>query len=135
MKILGEMKRRNVLRIGMTYIVAGWLLVQLGYILAGDFNAPAWVMGLVVTFVVVGFPIAMFFAWTFAFTDQGIRKETDLRVHDHLVRKRGHKLDAITMALLAAVVGMMLMDKYLPQPPGSEQPVTTVQPYVEPGRV
>ena len=57
MKILGEMKRRNVLRIGMTYIVAAWLLVQLGYILAADFNAPAWVMGLVVTFVIAGFPL------------------------------------------------------------------------------
>jgi TolB-like protein len=130
MRILGEMKRRNVYRVGIAYIVAGWAIIQLGYVIAADAGAPAWVMGLVVTFVVAGFPIAMFFTWTFAWTKQGIRKETDVNENPQLVRRSGRKLDYITMALLAAVVGMIFLDEYMPQPPGSDAVVQSPQPIV-----
>jgi TolB-like protein/tetratricopeptide (TPR) repeat protein len=124
------MKRRNVYRVGIAYIVAGWAIVQLGYVTAADMGAPPWVMGLVVTFVVAGFPIAMFFAWTFAWTRQGIRKETDVNENPQLIRRSGRKLDYVTMALLATVMGVMFFDKYLPQPPGSEIVTQSPQPAV-----
>jgi TolB-like protein len=132
MKILGEMKRRNVFGVGIAYIVAGWAIVQLGYIIANDMGAPAWVMGLVVTFIVAGFPITMFITWTFAWTRQGIRKESDVSLNEGLVRRTGRKLDYITMALLAAVFGMMFLEKYMPQPPGSKVVVQSPQPVVPP---
>jgi len=125
MKILGEMKRRNVFRIGMVYIVASWVMIQMGNIVAKNFGAPDWVMGVVVTFVISGFPLALFLAWTFALTTDGLRKESDLLTHPNLVRTSGDNLDYITMALLAAVVGMVALDRYMPMPEG----------YVKLGRV
>ena len=104
MKFLGEMKRRNVFRIGMAYIVAAWVLIQVGDIIATNYGAAPWVMGVVITFVVAGFPIALFFTWTFALTTDGLRKESDVLKFDKLTRTSGHKLDYITMALLAVVV-------------------------------
>ncbi|HEY5776254.1 MAG TPA: hypothetical protein VIS57_09225, partial [Xanthomonadales bacterium] len=68
MKILGEMKRRNVFRIGMAYIVAAWVVIQIGDIIAKNFGAPEWVMGVVITFVISGLPIVLFLTWTFAWT-------------------------------------------------------------------
>jgi adenylate cyclase len=122
MKILGEMKRRNVFRIGMVYIVASWVLVQIGNIIATNYGAPDWVMGVVITFVISGFPLALFLAWTFAWTTDGLRKESDLLTHPNLVRTSGDRLDYITMALLAAVVGMVALDRYMPMPEGYEKP-------------
>ena len=120
MKLLGEMKRRNVYRIGMAYIVASWVLIQAGYVTVAYFQAPAWVMGLVLTFLIAGFPIVLYFTWSFALTTDGIRKESDLAKFDNLTRKTGHKLDYITMALLAVIVGMVTLEKYMPVPPGVE---------------
>lgn len=127
MKILGEMKRRNVFRIGMVYIVASWVMIQMGNIVAKNFGAPDWVMGVVVTFVISGFPLALFLAWTFALTTDGLRKESDLLTHPNLVRTSGDKLDYVTMALLAAVVGMVALDRYMPMPEGYEKPARVVK--------
>lgn len=116
MKILGELKRRNVFRIGMAYVVGSWVLVQVSYITAENLQAPAWVIGLLITFLIAGFPLVLYFTWGYAMTTDGIRKESDLQQHDHLTRKTGHKLDYITMALLAAVVGMVALERYMPAP-------------------
>lgn len=132
MRFLGEMKRRNVFRIGMAYIVSAWVIVQIGYIIATNYGAPPWVMGVVITFVVAGFPIALFFTWTFALTTDGLRKESDLLKVDTLTRTSGHKLDYITMALLAVVVGMVSLDRYMPVPAGQEAVTKSVQAPVEP---
>ena len=132
MRFLGEMKRRNVFRIGMAYIVTAWVLVQIGDIIATNYGAPPWVMGVVITFVVAGFPIALFFTWTFALTTDGLRKESDLLKVDTLTRTSGHKLDYITMALLAVVVGMVSLDRYMPVPAGQEVVTKPVQAPAEP---
>ncbi|MGA9575175.1 MAG: tetratricopeptide repeat protein [Lysobacterales bacterium] len=116
MSILGEMKRRNVFRIGMVYIVASWVIIQIGDIIAKNFGAPEWVMGVVITFVISGLPIALFLAWTFALTTDGLRKESDLLKVPTLTRTSGDKLDYITMALLAVIVGMVALDRYMPVP-------------------
>ncbi len=132
MKILGELKRRNVYRIGMAYIVAAWVLLQAGYVTVAYFAAPAWVMGLVLTFLIAGFPIVLYFTWSYALTTEGIRKESDVAKFDHLVRKTGHKLDYITMALLAVIVGMVALEQYMPTPPGIEVADKTSQFAAEP---
>jgi len=44
MSLFAELKRRNVIRVGLAYVVAGWLLVQVLEIAADSFEAPAWVM-------------------------------------------------------------------------------------------
>ena len=132
MKFLGEMKRRNVFRIGMAYIVASWVVIQIGDIIATNFGAPPWVMGVLITFVIAGLPIVLFFTWTFAITTDGIRKESDLLKVDTLTRTSGHKLDYITMALLAVVVGMVALDRYMPVPEGPQTAKATPQVVAEP---
>lgn len=132
MRFLGEMKRRNVFRIGMAYIVGGWVLIQIGYVIAENYGAPPWVMGVFITFLIAGFPIALYFTWVFALTTDGIRKESDLQNVDFLTRKTGHKLDYITMALLAGVVGMVALDRYMPVPPGVESAQEQAIPVIEP---
>ena len=132
MKLLGEMKRRNVFRMGMTYVVAAWVLIQIGYIIASNYGAPPWVMGVVITFVISGLPLVLFLTWTFAWTKDGLRKESDVLKYPNLVRSSGDRLDYITMALLAVVVGMVALDRYMPVPEGPETAVKAKQVVAEP---
>lgn len=132
MKFLGEMKNRNVFRIGMAYIVTAWVSVQIGEIIAQIYQAPSWVMGVYITLLALGFPVALYLSWTFALTTEGFRKESDVARIASLTRKPGHKLDYVTMALLAVVAGMVTMDRYMPGPLVSVATVETAQPAAEP---
>jgi len=132
MKFLGEMKSRNVFRIGMAYIVASWVVIQIGDIIATNYGAPPWVMGVVITFVISGLPVVLFLTWTFAWTTDGLRKESDLLKVPTLTRSSGDRLDYMTMALLAVVVGMVALNRYMPVPEGSKTAVKATQAVAEP---
>jgi TolB-like protein len=75
-----ELKRRNVYKVAVVYAVTAWLLIQAASILVPTFEAPAWVMKVVVMAVVLGFPIAAILAWAFELTPEGIKRTEDVAV-------------------------------------------------------
>ena len=50
-----ELRRRNVFRVGVAYVVAGWLIVQVADIAADAFNAPDWFMQMLII-VLIAYP-------------------------------------------------------------------------------
>ena len=55
-----ELKRRNVYRLAVAYALAAWLLIQVSSILLiTTFQAPAWVMKVLVAALALGFPVAL----------------------------------------------------------------------------
>src|SRR3954467_3163644 len=74
MNFFSELKRRNVYKGGVAYAVVAWLLIQASSILFPTFDAPAWVMKVVVVVVVIGFPIALIIAWAFELTPEGLKR-------------------------------------------------------------
>src|SRR3954467_3646865 len=60
---LAELKRRNVYKVAVAYLVGAWLLIQAASILFPTFDAPAWSMKVVVVFLALGFPAALIFSW------------------------------------------------------------------------
>src|SRR5258706_3709531 len=72
-----ELKRRNVYKVAVAYIIAGWALSQGIAQVFPVFDVPNWVIRLVVLFIIIGLPIALVLAWMFELTPQGImRTET-----------------------------------------------------------
>src|SRR3954470_6551967 len=69
----GELKRRNVYKIGVAYAVIAWLLMQVASQIFPFFEVPNWVVRLVILLLVVGFPIALMIAWAFEVTSEGIK--------------------------------------------------------------
>ena len=55
-----ELKRRNVFRVAMAYGVVGWLLAEVSGFLFQTFEAPAWVIKVFATLIILGFPLALF---------------------------------------------------------------------------
>src|SRR3979411_3104281 len=73
----GELKRRNVYKVAVAYIVAGWALSQGIAQVFPVFDVPHWIARLIrclVVLVVIGFPIALVFAWAFETTSEGIKR-------------------------------------------------------------
>ena len=64
-KVIGELRRRNVFRTAVAYLVAAWLLMQIADILLGAFGAADWLLRAFVIVLVVGFPIAVVLAWLY----------------------------------------------------------------------
>ena len=72
--ILTELKRRNVYKVAVAYIVAGWALSQGIAQVFPVFDVPNWAVRLVVLLLVIGFPIALILAWAFELTPEGIKR-------------------------------------------------------------
>jgi adenylate cyclase len=73
-----ELKRRNVYKVAVAYAVVAWLSIQAASILLPTFEAPSWVMKVVVMAVALGFPIALILAWAFELTPEGIKRAEDV---------------------------------------------------------
>jgi hypothetical protein len=61
--LFNELKRRNVIRVAIAYVVIAWIVLQVGETLAPALHLPEWVDSLLAFFLILGFPIALFFAW------------------------------------------------------------------------
>jgi len=74
MNFFAELKRRNVYKVAVAYIVAGWALCQGIAQVFPVFDVPNWTVRLIVFLIVVGFPIALIFAWAFEITPEGLKR-------------------------------------------------------------
>ncbi|MCH7833495.1 MAG: tetratricopeptide repeat protein [Proteobacteria bacterium] len=102
--VWGELKRRNVVRVAVAYAVVSWLILQLTDVLMPLLGLPEWVDRLVFLLLVVGFPLALIFAWAFELTPEGLKKEKDVDRSESITHITGRKLDFAIIAVLAVAL-------------------------------
>ncbi len=112
MSFFAELKRRNVVRVAIAYVVIGWVLAQVAEFAVENFGAPGWVLKIFVVFLLLGLPLALFFAWVFEFTPEGLKREKDVDRSQSITTKTGRKLDFIIIGVLVVAVGLLLVDKF-----------------------
>lgn len=112
MSFFQELKRRNVIRVAAAYIVATWLLLQIVDVLVPMLTLPDWVGRLVFLLLVIGFPIALIFAWAFELTPEGIRKESEVDRSESIVGRTGRKLDRTIIGVLVVALAWFAWDKF-----------------------
>jgi TolB-like protein len=96
-----ELKRRNVFRVGVAYIVVAWLLAQVADLAFENFGTPDWAIKTLLFVLVLGFPLALLFAWAFEMTPEGLKKEKDVDRSQSITQHTGRKLDYTIIAMLA----------------------------------
>lgn len=69
-----EIKRRKVYRVAVAYSVAGAGIIQLASASFPAWELPTWSLRLVISLLLLGFPIALIFAWAFDVTTEGIQR-------------------------------------------------------------
>jgi len=100
----GELKRRNVVRVAIAYTIVGWLLVEVASVLVPTLLLPDWTLRILVLFVILGFPLALIFAWAFELTPAGLKKEKDVVRSESITHITGRKLDFIIIGVLAVAL-------------------------------
>ena len=78
MSLFEELKRRKLFRVVIAYVVGAWVFVQVADLVADNFNAPDWVMQIIIALLVVGLPISIILAWAFDITADGIKRSHDI---------------------------------------------------------
>ncbi len=111
--LFNELKRRNVVRVGLAYVLVAWLLAQVAELALDSFDAPAWVIKSVLLLLALGLPVALFFAWAFEVTPEGIKKEKDVDRSQSITQNTGRKLNTLIISVLVIAVGMLLADKFV----------------------
>lgn len=114
--LLTELTRRNVFRVGAAYLITAWLLAQVADLALESFGAPDWVMKTILLILLIGFPLALFFAWAFELTPEGIKRDDQVdasRSDTSLGRRQMNRLLAV---LLVAAVGFIAVDRWVLEP-------------------
>src|SRR6266496_3767151 len=106
LNFFAELKRRNVYKVAVAYVVVAWLLIQEASILFPTFEAPAWVMKIFVIVIVLCFPVALVFSWAFEITPEGIKRESDIDPGKSSTTRTGRRIVSLTavLALIAATL-------------------------------
>jgi len=113
MSLFAELKRRNVFKVGMAYAIIGWLIMQVGEVMAPALHLPEWIQSALAFFIILGFPLALFFAWAFEMTPEGLRKEKDVDRSASITAQTGQKLNGLIIGLLVLALAYFVVDKFI----------------------
>jgi TolB-like protein len=109
-----ELKRPNVYKVAIAYVIVAWLRLQAASILFPTFEAPPWTMKVFVAVIALGFPIALVIAWAFELTPEGLKRTEDVDLSKSITRKTGRKLDFLIIAVLLLVIAILLFQRLHP---------------------
>lgn len=112
MGFFAELKRRNVIRVAVAYAVAAWLLVQVMEIAVDAFEAPAWVLKIVMTLLAIGLIPALAFSWVYELTPEGLKKESEVPPEESVTVHTAKKLDIAVIGLLAFAIALFAIDRF-----------------------
>jgi hypothetical protein len=113
MSFFAELKRRNVVRVGIAYVIIGWLLAQVAELAFDAFGSPDWVLKSVLVVLLLGLPLVLFIAWAFEITPEGVKLEKNVDRSQSITAQTGRKIDFIIIGVLVVAVGFLLVDKFL----------------------
>jgi len=123
LSLFEELKRRNVIRVGIAYGVASWVLLQIVDVISPILELPDWAPKLILLILLIGLVPVLVFAWAFEMTPEGIKKESEVDRSRSIVNQTGKKLDRVIILALVAAVTLLLFDR---QYNADEEPETLV---------
>jgi TolB-like protein len=114
--IISELRRRNVFRVAIAYVVVTWLLLQVVDILVPLLTLPEWVGRLILLLLLVGFPIALLFAWAFELTPEGVKLEKNVDRSASITHVTGRKLDRTIIGVLVVALAAAIYANFQDDP-------------------
>ncbi|MDH3902932.1 MAG: hypothetical protein OES90_06895, partial [Xanthomonadales bacterium] len=113
MSIFNELKRRNVFKVTIAYVIVSWLIAQVLQLVFESFGTPDWVMKTVLVLLASGVPIAVFFAWAFEMTPEGLKREHEVDRSQSITPQTGKKLNSLIITVLVLALAYFAYDKFV----------------------
>jgi TolB-like protein len=106
-----ELKRRNVVRVGIAYLVVGWLIIEVIDTIAPRLGLPDWVPTFFIVVVLVGLPVALLVSWAFELTPEGLKKTQEVDESASITHSTGRKLDRMIIVALVLALGYFVWER------------------------
>jgi len=107
-----ELKRRNVYKVAIAYMVGGWALSQGIAQVFPVFDVPNWVIRLLVVLIIIGLPVALVLAWTLEITPEGIKRTETADAMPAATRKKKHAWIYVVVIGAAISIGLFFLGRY-----------------------
>jgi len=117
---LSELKRRNVYKVAIAYIVAGWALSQGIAQVFPVFDIPNWAIRMIVLLIVVGFPVAVVFAWFFEITPEGVKRTEVADAMPRVAKQKKRAWIYVVVIGGAISIALFFVGRYLGQQNAAE---------------
>ena len=111
---LGELRRRNVVRVAIAYAAIAWLVIQLADFLIPALQLPEWTHSLILLLIVIGAVPALVFSWAFELTPEGLKRTEEVDPDLSVTHGTAKRLDIVTIAALVVVAVLIFADRMFP---------------------
>jgi adenylate cyclase len=128
MSLVQELKRRNVIRVAILYLVSSWVLLQLTDVLSSLLSVPDFTGSIVILLLVLGFFPALIFAWVYEMTPEGLKREANIDRSQSVTHETGKKINVVIVVLLVVAIGGLIVDRLIPEVGVAEDRVITASP-------
>ncbi len=126
MAFIFELRRRNVIRVAVVYLVSAWLLLQLTDVLSSLLTVPDWTGSLVVLLLALGFLPVMIFAWAYELTPDGLKREKDIDRTRSVAVATGKRINTLIVVLLVLAIASVVADRLIPESVSLSEPQAEV---------
>lgn len=115
MSFFAELRRRNVFKVALVYLAVAWLLLQISDTLGPALRLPEWFHSGVAFLLILGFPVALLFAWAFDLTPDGLKAETQPEAEGGgpASETAGKRFSPAVALALALALGYFAFDKFV----------------------
>ena len=111
-RFFNELKRRNVGRVAILYLVVCWLILEPTHVIFHMLEVPVWANRLVIIIMALGFPAILIFAWVYELTPDGIKPAVMIAPHKSIRAQTGQRLNRAIIAVMAVALGYFFVDKF-----------------------
>jgi TolB-like protein len=130
LRLLAELKRRNVIRMAGLYLVGAWLVTQVAGTVLPMFGAPEWVARSIVILLAIGAIPTLVFAWLYELTPDGFKRDDEVDHTRSIAPQTAQRMDRLLFAGMLALIAVIIVDRWLPR---AEPQVTEARVAVEQG--
>ena len=116
MSLLGELRRRNVIRMAGLYLVGAWLIVQVAATLLPMFGAPEWMARTVVILLAIGFVPMLVVAWVFELTPEGLKRDAEVPAAESIAPQTARRMDRMIIVVLIAALSYFAINEFVVEP-------------------
>jgi TolB-like protein len=106
-----ELKRRNVFRVGVAYVVVSWLIIQVIETVSDPLNLPDWTEAFFIVLLLAGLPLILLFSWAFELTPEGLKKTSEVKAEESVTATTGKKLNFTIIAVLVMALGYFAWER------------------------
>jgi TolB-like protein/Flp pilus assembly protein TadD len=110
-RFLTELKRRKVYRAALVYAGVGWVLLEVADVAFPRLGLPDWTVNLILAMLLLGFPLAIVFAWIFDFSAQGVVRTPPLSPGERHHLSIARIAEFVLIGVLVATVGYLYVDR------------------------